>query len=154
MNDDQNDSYTDMTVPAEKPEPLNPREKKTAKHVDRLDDEVTDVNVGGEGTQRTADYRIDRYGVQIVPRKKSAKSGIKSMHKLTFLDQIEDKIQKAGEETNSKQEGNKSIHYYKKPPNLVTLESDKERQIVNIFYVLSYKKYNAMEVDEEFVNEN
>ena len=125
VNDEQNESYTDMTVPAEKPEPLKPRKQTSAQKVDRLDDEVTDVNV--DGTHRAADYRIDRYGVQIVSRKKSAKSGIKSMHKLTFLDQIEDKIQKAGEEINTKQEGNKIIHQYKKPPNLVTLDTDKER---------------------------
>ena len=49
------------------------------------------------------------------------------MHKLTFLDQIEDKIAKAGEETSIKQDENKTIRYYKKPPNLVSLESDKER---------------------------
>ena len=76
------------------------------------------------------------------------------MHKLTFLDQIEDKIAKAGDEVSSKQERHRTIHCFKKPPNLITLESDKDRQIVNIFYVLSYKKYNATEVDEEFVNEN
>jgi hypothetical protein len=31
---------------------------------------------------------------------------------------------------------------------LITIESDKNRGIVNLFYVESYKKYNAMEIDE------
>ena len=35
-----------------------------------------------------------------------------------------------------------------KPKKLITLDSDKNRGIVNLFYVESYKKYNAMEIDE------
>ena len=31
---------------------------------------------------------------------------------------------------------------------LIQLESDKTRGIVNLFYVESYKKYNAMDVEE------
>ena len=31
---------------------------------------------------------------------------------------------------------------------VITLDSDKDRNIVNIFYVASYKKYNAMETDD------
>ena len=37
----------------------------------------------------------------------------------------------------------------KKPTKkLITLPSDKNRGIVNLYYVESYKKYNAMELDD------
>ena len=37
----------------------------------------------------------------------------------------------------------------KKPTKkLRTLDNDKNRGIVNLYYVESYKKYNAMEIDE------
>ena len=31
---------------------------------------------------------------------------------------------------------------------IISLDSDKNRNLVNIYYVESYKRYNALEVDE------
>ena len=73
------------------------------------------------------------------------------MHKVTFVDQIQNQVKtyqdKAYKDINTEEvrEGNKTIYnataINKK---IITLDSDKSRGIVNIYYIESYKRYNAM----------
>ena len=100
------------------------------------------LNGAGKSPERRASKlpngatcRTDRYGVDIVPRKFRLDKNLKSTHKVTFLDQVLN--QPTEEDPNEK-----------KTKRLIKTEADENKNIVNIFYVESYKRYNAMEVDE------
>ena len=83
--------------------------------------------------------RTDRFGTEIIPRSVRLKKQMKTSHKVTYIDQIHNQLnaiqpmEEAVKKTNKK---------------LISIDSDKNRGIVNLFYVESYKKYNAMEIDE------
>ena len=84
--------------------------------------------------------RTDRFGTEIVPRSVRLKKAIKSSHKVTYIDQIHNQLNQIQPiEESAKKTQNKK---------LISIDSDKNRGIVNLFYVESYKKYNAMEIDE------
>ena len=137
--------------------PLDKKSKDNEEPLPAIENAITDENIDAPANEEIAlgasndngpesnalfiNKRSDRYGNEIISRKARIKMGKPTSHKITYIDQVhlQNNNTKADDETPEAK---------KKQLKLITLESDKNRGIVNLFYVESYKKYNAMEIDE------